>query len=98
LNADEKETLLRVANEWRFADMPPARIVPALADKGVYLASESSFHRVLRAHGQHHHRGRAKAPRPNKSLTTGHRSVLDNTTSVKARTLSTSVGCFFSSL
>ena len=70
LNADERETLLRVANESRFADMPPARIVPALADEGVYLASESSFHRVLRAHGQHHHRGRAKAPRPNKPPTT----------------------------
>jgi hypothetical protein len=33
---------------------PPARIVPALADEGIYIASESSFHRVLRAHGQMH--------------------------------------------
>jgi len=33
-----------------------------LADEGVYLASESSFARVLRAHGQSAHRGRAKAP------------------------------------
>jgi hypothetical protein len=32
--------------------MPPARIVPALADERIYIASESSFHRVLRAHGQ----------------------------------------------
>lgn len=55
LSAQEKETLLRVANESRFADMPPARIVPTLADEGVYLASESSFHRVLRAHGQNQH-------------------------------------------
>nr|WP_265706809.1 hypothetical protein [Verminephrobacter aporrectodeae] len=38
-----------MANEPRFADMPPARIVPMLADQGVYLASESSFARVLRA-------------------------------------------------
>ena len=70
LSAQEKETLLRVANESRFADMPPARIVPTLADEGVYLASESSFHRVLRAHGQNQHRGRAKAPRPSKPPTT----------------------------
>jgi transposase InsO family protein len=63
LTTEEKETLLRVANEARFADKPPARIVPALADEGVYLASESSFQRVLRAHGQSRHRGRAKAPR-----------------------------------
>ena len=70
LSAQEKETLLRVANESRFADMPPARIVPTLADEGVYLASESSFHRVLRAHGQNQQRGRAKAPRPSKPPTT----------------------------
>ena len=53
---------MRVANEPRFAELPPARIVPMLADEGIYIASESSFHRVLRAHGQTHHRGRARAP------------------------------------
>jgi transposase InsO family protein len=36
--------------------------VPKLADQGQYLASESSFYRILRASGQQHHRGRAKAP------------------------------------
>lgn len=70
LSAEERQTLLRVANEARFADMPPARIVPALADEGVYLASESSFQRVLRAHGQSRHRGRAKAPRAGRPPTT----------------------------
>jgi transposase InsO family protein len=50
--AQEREQLLRVANEQRFAELPPARIVPMLADEGTYLASESSFNRVLRAHGQ----------------------------------------------
>ncbi len=70
LSAKEREELLRVANEPRFADMPPARIVPALADEGVYLASESSFQRVLRAQGQNQHRGRAKAPRASRPPTT----------------------------
>ena len=70
LSAEEREALLRVANEPRFADKPPARIVPALADEGVYLASESSFQRVLRAHGQNRHRGRAKAPRASRPPTT----------------------------
>ena len=70
LSAQEREALLRVANEPRFADKPPARIVPALADEGVYLASESSFQRVLRAHGQNRHRGRAKAPRASRPPTT----------------------------
>ena len=70
LSAKEREELLRVANEPRFADMPPARIVPALADEGVYLASESSFQRVQRAQGQNQHRGRAKAPRASRPPTT----------------------------
>ena len=30
---------------------------PQLADDGVYLASESTFYRVLKAHNQHHRRG-----------------------------------------
>src|SRR5439155_21049694 len=66
----ERERILCVANETRFADMPPARIVPMLADEGVYVASESSFQRVLRAHGQTRHRGRAKAPRQSRPPTT----------------------------
>jgi transposase InsO family protein len=70
LSPREREELLRVANAPRFADVPPARIVPMLADEGVYLASESSFARVLRAHGQSGHRGRAKAPGASKPPTT----------------------------
>ena len=70
LSAEEREQVLRVANEPRFADMPPARIVPALADEGVYLASESTFCRVLREHDQIRHRGRAKAPRASRPPTT----------------------------
>jgi putative transposase len=70
LSVAEREQLLRMANEPRFADVTPARIVPALADEGVYLASESSFHRVLRAHGQNRHRSRAKTPRKSRPPTT----------------------------
>ena len=70
LSPNERAKLLSVANEPRFASVPPARIVPMLADEGVYLASESSFARVLRAHGQSKHRGRAKVPRPVRPPTT----------------------------
>ena len=70
LSDAERAQLLSVANEARFAAVPPARIVPLLADEGVYLASESSFTRVLRAHGQSRHRGRAKAPRAVRPPTT----------------------------
>ena len=70
LSVPERAEVLRVANETRFAAVPPARIVPMLADEGVYLASESTFARVLRAHGQSGHRGRARAPRPVRPPTT----------------------------
>jgi putative transposase len=70
LSEDERAKILSVANEPRFADLPPARIVPMLADEGVYIASESSFHRVLLAQGQTRHRGRAKAPRKSRPPTT----------------------------
>ena len=70
LSLDERAKLLSVANEARFCAVPPARIVPMLADEGVYLASESTFARVLRAHGQTAHRGRAKAPRAKRPPTT----------------------------
>jgi len=37
--------------------------VPALADQGRHLASESSFYRVLRDAKQMAHRGKAKPPK-----------------------------------
>jgi putative transposase len=70
LSEAERAQLLAVANEARFASVPPARIVPMLADEGIYLASESTFGRVLKAHGQTTHRGRAKAPRAVRPPTT----------------------------
>jgi len=62
LTQAEREHLLVVANSSEFADRTPHQIVPALADQGIYLASESTFYRVLREAKQLAHRGRAKAP------------------------------------
>ncbi len=70
LSDAERAELVGVANEPRFAAVPPARIVPMLADDGVYLASESTFSRVLREQGQAAHRGRAKKPRAVRPPTT----------------------------
>jgi putative transposase len=79
LSDAERARIVAVANEPRFADMPPARIVPMLADEGVYLGSEASFHRVLRAHGQMQRRGRARPPRrcgpPSTHIATGSNQV-----------------------
>lgn len=70
LSTDERAQVLQVANEARFADVPPARIVPILADEGVYVASESTFSRLLRAAGQATYRGPAKTPRKTRPPTT----------------------------
>ena len=60
LSEAERQQILEVANSAEFASLPPSQIVPSLADRGVYLASESSFYRVLRSASQQHHRGRAR--------------------------------------
>ena len=70
LSEAERAQVLALANAPRFAAVPPARIVPMLADEGVYLASESTFSRILRAHGQSAHRGRAKTPKAVRPPTT----------------------------
>jgi putative transposase len=62
LSEAERHQILEVANCAEFASLPPSQIVPSLADRGVYVASESSFYRVLRNASQQHHRGRARKP------------------------------------
>jgi hypothetical protein len=63
LSEVERRQILAIANEPEFAYMPPSQIIPILADRGLYIASESSFYRVLREANQLAHRGKAKAPR-----------------------------------
>jgi transposase InsO family protein len=70
LTPEERARVLSVANEPRFADRPPARILPALANEGIYIASESIFGRVLSDEGQNAHRGRAKEPKQQRPATT----------------------------
>ncbi|MEA3302065.1 MAG: IS3 family transposase, partial [Pseudomonadota bacterium] len=63
LSEEERGQIQTVANAPEFASMPPCQIVPILADRGCYIASESSFYRVLREADQLAHRGKAKAPK-----------------------------------
>jgi len=62
LNEGERQQILDACHHPEFGSLPPSQIVPQLADKGTYLASESTFYRVLRAAGEQHHRGRSRAP------------------------------------
>jgi len=65
----ERKRIIKVANEPEYADLPPSKIVPKLADKGIYLASESTYYRVLKEANQLSHRqksrpsGQRKKPR-----------------------------------
>jgi len=61
LSDQEREQIIAVANSVEFAHLPPNQIVPQLADRGEYIASESTFYRVLREAGQLQHR---QASRP----------------------------------
>lgn len=61
LSEDERAAVLRVANSAEFGQLPPRQIVPQLADRGEYLASESTFYRILKAEHQLTHR-RAERP------------------------------------
>jgi len=63
LSAAEREKIVDVCNQPQYKSLPPTQIVPRLADSGLYLASESSFYRVLREADQVHRRGRTERPR-----------------------------------
>lgn len=60
LTPEEKREILTVVNSPQYRDESPATIVPALADKKIYLASESTIYRILRAENQLAHRGKSK--------------------------------------
>jgi putative transposase len=63
LAASECEAILAVCNSEAYASLPPSQIVPRLADEQIYLASESTFYRILKSAAQGHRRGRAHPPR-----------------------------------
>ncbi len=48
----EVDDILAVLRSPRFVDCSPAQVYFTLLDEGVYLASESSFYRILRAHDE----------------------------------------------
>jgi transposase InsO family protein len=63
LSVEERTRILELCHQPAYASLPPSQIVPRLADQGEYIASESSFYRLLRQADEQHHRGRSKPPR-----------------------------------
>lgn len=62
LSEEERREVLGILNSPEFADATPAEVVPALADRGRYVCSESTMYRILREEKMLHHRGRAAKP------------------------------------
>ncbi|VAW85841.1 Mobile element protein [hydrothermal vent metagenome] len=59
----ERQRVLKVANSPEYAHLPPSQIVPGMADKGEYIASESTFYRLLNENKQLKHRDKSKPAR-----------------------------------
>jgi putative transposase len=78
LSDAERQAVLAACHRPDMAHLPPTQIVPRLADEGVYLASESTFYRILKAEGMNARRGRAHPPRKVQPPTT-HTATAPNT-------------------
>jgi transposase InsO family protein len=78
LSEEEKAELVAIATSVRFRELAPSQIVPILAEEGVYVASESSFYRVLRQEKLLAHRQRSRPRqhgRPEEHVATGPNQV-----------------------
>lgn len=62
LTTAERAAILTIANSPEYCNQPPGQIVPNLADKDIYIASESSFYRTLKQEDMLRHRN-ATRPR-----------------------------------
>jgi putative transposase len=73
LSEAERRKVISIATRPEFRDRSPKQIVPLLADRGTYVASESTFYRVLHAAKLQHRRGRARPParRPRQHVSDG---------------------------
>jgi transposase InsO family protein len=78
LTDQERKVVVETANAPEFRDLAPKQIVPRLADRGQYIASESTFYRILHAEGQMAHRSPSKprtVERPEELIATGPNEV-----------------------
>ena len=74
ISEQERQQIIKISNSAPFRDLSPNQIVPKLADQGVYLASESTFYRVLKEQKMLTHRQASKpavSKNPKEHLATG---------------------------
>lgn len=70
LSDEERRAVVSLCNQPEYRSCPPAFIVADQLDQRRYLASESTFYRVLREYDQVHPRGRQKVPERKRQATT----------------------------
>lgn len=79
LSSAERQKVLSVLTSREYRDLSPWQIVPKLADRGLYLASESTMYRLLHAEEMQKHREASRAPqkrhRPKPLVATGPNQV-----------------------
>lgn len=73
LSQRERDRVVEIATSPEFRDMSPKQIVPLLADRGTYVASESTFYRVLHDEQLQQTRTRTRPPakRPREHVADG---------------------------
>lgn len=59
LSDEERAKVIAIANSAEFCNLSPSKIVPLLADKNEYVASESTFYRILKQERLLAHRSRS---------------------------------------
>lgn len=79
LTEDERKQIVEIATSPEYRNISVRQLVPRLADEGIYVASESSFYRVLHEEGLMAHRGHARPAsgksKPRSHVATGPRQV-----------------------
>ena len=78
LTTEERAEIVAIATSPEYRNISVRQLVPTLADKGKYIASESSFYRVLHEMELMAHRSHARPAthsKPNEHLATGPRQV-----------------------
>lgn len=96
LTAAERQAVIDCSISPENRSLSPKQIVPRLADKAIYLASESTFYRILRAEKLMNHRGRSakknRVPQPKEHVATGPNELYSwDITYLKSKIR----GCFF---
>jgi hypothetical protein len=62
LSEQECQGLIDICNQKAYRSLSAKEIVPKLVDRNIYLASESTFYRILREENMMHHLVCSKAP------------------------------------